>query len=144
MMLLQNKKDKKAPWANGVAKSELPAGVEPKEGAALPNKEGVDAEPNKDDEAEPNKEGVEADPNKDDDDKLKSDVCGEAPEVPKREGTGAEVVGVVNKDVVVVADGAEDGVPKSENPLPDEADANVCCGAVDAPVVDELANNPAT
>ena len=122
MMLLQNKKDKKAPEANGVVKSELPAGVLPKEGAAPPNKEGVAAEPNKDGvEVEPNKEGVEEDPNKDDDE-LKSDVCGEAPEVPKREGTGAEVVGVVNKDDVVVADGAEDEVPKSENPLPDEVE----------------------
>ena len=132
MMLLKNKK---APEANGVAKSEPPAGVEPKEGAALPNKDGV--------EAEPNKEGVEADPNKDDEEELKSDVCGEAPEVPKREDTGAEIVGVENKDVVTT-DGAEDGVPKSENPLPDEPNADVCCGAVDAAVADELENNPAT
>lgn len=118
MMLLQSKrkKNKKAPEAYGVIKSEPPAGVEPKEGAEVPNKDGVDAEPNK--------EGVEADPNNDDD-ALKSDAWGEAPEAPKREDTGAEVVGVENKDVLV-ADGAEDGAPNSENPLPDEANVDVC------------------
>jgi hypothetical protein len=78
--------------------------------------------------------GVEADPNKDADEEPKSDVWGVAPDDPNREDTGAEVVGVANKEDGK-EEGAEAGVPKSDNPLPDEADvvAADVCGAVDAP-----------
>ena len=44
-------------------------------------------------------------------------------------------------------DVAADGVPKSEDPLPDADDATTAaevCGVDDAPGVAELANNPAT
>lgn len=97
------------PEANGVENSELPErAVEPKDGAALPNKD-ADEEP-------------------------KSDVWGVAPDDPNREDTGAEVVGVANKEDGK-EEGAEAGVPKSDNPLPDEADvvAADVCRAVDAP-----------
>ena len=49
---------------------------------------------------------------------------------PNKEDVGAEVVGVVNKDGVAEG-GTDDGVLKSERPLPDEdeaAAADVCDG----------------
>lgn len=116
-----------APEANGVENSELPGVVlEPKAGAALPNKE-----------------GVEADANKDDDEDPKSDVWGVAPDDPNREDTGAEVVGVANREDGT-EEGAEVGVPKR---LPEEANvvaADVCWAVDDAPRVPELVSNPAT
>ena len=76
-------------------------------------------------------------------DEPKSDVCGEAADAPNKEDVGAEAMGVENReddeDVV-------DGIAKSEDPLPDEATAIAVevRGAVDAPDVAELANDPAT
>lgn len=70
----------------------------------------------------------------------KSDVWGEAPDDddPNKDN-GAEVENREDDDV------AADGVAKSEDPLPDEADGTVDdCGAVDVPGVAELAKRPAT
>lgn len=92
------------PEAKGVEKSGPPnAGVELNDGAAVPKREGVEAEPEKDAEDEPNR-----------------GVCGEAPDGPNKEEAGAEAEGVANE-----ADdmGGADGVPKSENPLPEDAAA---------------------
>lgn len=71
----------------------------------------------------PNREGVEADPNKDEEDALKSDVCGVVvapPVAPKREDTGAEALGVANKDEGM--EGDDVGMVRRENPLPEVAD----------------------
>lgn len=114
--------------------SEPPAEIVPKAGVVLPNKEGVEAEPRAgaDEEAPkawvalPNKEGVAADPNKVD--------------------TGAEVVGVANKEDDMEEDGTE-GVLKREKAFPEDAGAGAVAvdawGAVDAEEVAELANKPA-
>lgn len=119
--------EKKVPEANGVENRELPGVAEPKTGAVLPRRE-----------------GVEVDPNKDPDEELKRDVWGVAEDVPNREDVGAEVAGVENSEGVEL-DGAE-GVLKSEKPLPDEAvGATVDVrGTADVPWVPELATNPAT
>lgn len=72
----------------------------------------------------------------------KSGVWGEAADAPNKDDVGAEVMGVENRED---DDVAADGVPKSEDPLPDDAaTAAEVCGVVDAPGVAELANNPAT
>lgn len=78
--------------------------------------------------------GVEADPNNDPDEAPKRDVWGVEPDDPKSEDTGAEVAGVANREDTM-EEGAEVGVPKSDKPLPDEADAVAAdvCWAVDAP-----------
>lgn len=115
-----------APDPKGVEKRLLPAGVE--DGAAAPNKEGVEADPNNDD---PDEEG-------------KIDGWGEAPEEGNREDPGA-VAGVENNNDEEFA-GVEEDEPKRENPVPDEDDKGAAgnCGVVDTPEVPELANNPAT
>ncbi|KAF7828770.1 pentatricopeptide repeat-containing protein [Senna tora] len=100
--LYAKQKLKKVPEANGVEKSEPPV--------LAPN--GV---------VPLNREGVEEGPNKEDDEELKSEAWGVALDDPNKEDTGAEVVGVVNRDGMDEG-GAEDGVLKSENPLPDEVD----------------------
>lgn len=117
-LFLCRTKNDKVPEANGDENSEPPEGVvEPKAGAVLVNKE-----------------GVEADPNKDPDEAPKRDVCGVAPDDPNREDTGAEVVGVANREDET-GEGAEVGVPKSDNPLPDDANvvAADVCWEVDVP-----------
>lgn len=55
------------------------------------------------------------------------------------------MLGVANKEDDDI-EGAEDGVLKSDKPLPDDADtiALDVWGAVDAPGVAELAKSPAT
>ena len=60
------------------------------------------------------------------------DVCGVADAGPKREDTGAGVVGVANNDEAMEEEDGAEGVLKS--PLPDEAVAVAAdvCGAVDA------------
>lgn len=56
------------------------------------------------------------------------------------------MLGVANREDGT-EEGAEAGVPKSDNPLPEEANvegADVCCAVDDAPCVPELVSNPAT
>lgn len=92
------------PEANGVEKSEPPnAGVELNDGVAVPKREGVEAAPDRDAEDEPNR-----------------GVCGEAPAGPNKEEAGAEAEGVANNEADDTEEGAEAGVPKSENPLPED------------------------
>lgn len=114
-------KNKMAPVANGVENSEPPAGVEANVEAVLLNKEAVDAE------------------NNEEDDVPNNVLCGEAPDGPNKEDTGAEVDGVANREDAVTE---EDGV--LNKPLPEEAAAVAAdaCGAVDVAGVADLANNP--
>ena len=87
-----------------------------------------------------NRERVVAEGNKEADEEPTGKLWGVELDDPNNEDTGAEVVGVVNRE-----DGAEGGL-NSKDPLPDEPDevAADVCGAADAPGVPELENNPAT
>lgn len=89
--------------------------MDPKDGAVLPNKEGVEAA-NKDAE----------------------DIWGEAPD-PNNEDAEAEAAGVANREDDAEAAGVEDSVLKSDSPPPEDADV---CGAADAPGVAVFVSNP--
>lgn len=78
------------------------------------------------------------------DEEIKSEVWGVALDDHNKGDCGAKVVVVIEKDDNN-EDGAEGGMLKTENPLPEEFEVSGdVCGAVNGPAVPELENNPAS